>query len=371
MALRADDVDLGRDRDLVARLQNGDPEAFDDLYRCYFNRLRRYCQRHTNDRHEAEEVAQEAFVKALRSMDSLQGERRFYPWMTVIAKRIVIDRHRKMSRIELTEEPELGSVEPDIDHLFAEVDAGHVREAMDNLGPRHREVLLLREAELLSYNDIAETLAVPVTTVEALLHRARKALRREYAAVAGTDGRGMWGLPVIGWLGSRATRLRAKLDDRWAELVAFGAPVAVGAITAAVVLFPSAGPGESTIEAATTSLPAVTDIEDTSSTTDSTVPTPVSTSDATMPRPSPTTSVTSAPAPVAPAFNAGPVGVYVGPEGTEAAAQKARDMPINGSLGPAVGGIDPPSISEGLTDAVDDVVELLLGRPATANQGTP
>ena len=51
VALRADDVDLGRDRDLVARYQNGDPEAFDDLYRCYFNRLRRYCQRHTSDRH--------------------------------------------------------------------------------------------------------------------------------------------------------------------------------------------------------------------------------------------------------------------------------------------------------------------------------
>ena len=147
MALRADDVDLGRDRDLVARFQNGDPEAFDDLYRRYFDRLRRYCHRHTSDRHEAEEVAQEAFVQALRSMHPLEGERRFYPWMTVIARRITIDRHRKLSRVELTDEPDLGSVEPDVDHLFAAVDADHVRGRWRNVGPRHREVLLLREAE--------------------------------------------------------------------------------------------------------------------------------------------------------------------------------------------------------------------------------
>lgn len=183
MALRADDVDLGRDRDLVARHQTGDPQAFDDLYRRYFDRLQRYCRRLTHDAHEAEEIAQEAFVKALRSLDSLDGERRFYPWMTVIAKRVAIDRHRKMARIELTESPEAGAVDADLDHLFAAVDADHVRQAMDNLGPRHRDVLLKRETESMTYAAIAAELDVPITTVEALLHRARKALRREYAAL--------------------------------------------------------------------------------------------------------------------------------------------------------------------------------------------
>lgn len=197
MALRADDVDLGRDRDLVARFQNGDPGAFDDLYRRYFDRLRRYCLRHTRDAHEAEEVAQEAFVKALRSMHTLQGERRFYPWMTVIAKRITIDRYRQRSRVELTATPETGSVEPEVDHLFDAVDADHVRSAMRNLGARHREVLELREGEALSYAEIAGRLDVPLTTVEALLHRARKALRREYVA-AGGERRGLLGLPQVG-----------------------------------------------------------------------------------------------------------------------------------------------------------------------------
>lgn len=366
MALRADDVDLGRDRDLVARFQNGDPEAFDDLYRCYFNRLRRYCQRHTNDRHEAEEVAQEAFVKALRSMDSLQGERRFYPWMTVIAKRIVIDRHRKMARIDLTEEPDLGSVEPDIEHLFAEVDAGHVREAMANLGPRHREVLLLREGESLSYAEIAGALDVPVTTVEALLHRARKALRREYAVVAGAEGRGIWGLPLLGWLGTRARDLRARVDDRWAEWMAFGAPIAVGAVTAAVVLLPSSPAEVSEIETTAAPTTAITEpAAPTTAVTEPAAPTTIAVVDEPVP-------TTATPAPtVAPAIDAGPIDVYIGPEGTEVARQKAEAMPVGGSLGPATGGIDPPQIDDDLVEVVEDVLQLVFGRPPAPIEGTP
>lgn len=369
MALRADDVDLGRDRDLVARYQNGDPEAFDDLYRCYFNRLRRYCQRHTSDHHEAEEVAQEAFVKALRSMDSLQGERRFYPWMTVIAKRIVIDRHRKMERIELTDEPEVGSVDPDIDHLFDAVDAAQVREALDNLGPRHREVLLLREAESMSYADIAGTLDVPLTTVEALLHRARKALRREYAVVVGGDGRGFLGLPVLGWLATKAGRLRARLDERWAEIVAVGAPVAVGAVTAAVILVPSAPQDASEVETSSAPITAIA-AEPTAP------PAPGPTFDAppmapVAPEPAVPSTVPPTTAAVEPAIDAGPVDVYVGPEGTEAARQKAREMPVSGTFGPADAGIDPPKITAGVAEAAADVLELVFGRPPAASEGTP
>jgi RNA polymerase sigma-70 factor, ECF subfamily len=64
VAIRPGDVDLERDRDLVHRYQAGDPSAFDDLYRRYFDRLRGYCHRHAGDRHTAEELAQEAFVRA-------------------------------------------------------------------------------------------------------------------------------------------------------------------------------------------------------------------------------------------------------------------------------------------------------------------
>ena len=360
MALRADDVDLGRDRDLVERYQNGDPSAFDELYRRYFDRLHRFCQRHTSDVHEAEEIAQEAFVKALRSMGSLTGERRFYPWMTVIAKRLTIDRHRKLSRLELTDEPDVGSVEPDLDHLFAAVDAGHVRDALAAVGPRHREVLLLREAEGLSYAQIGDHLDVPVTTVEALLHRARKALRREYATVAG-ESRGMWGLPIFGLAASRLGQLRAKISERWVEIGAVGAPVVAGAITAALVLTPAPGaePVRTTTPAAATATEARTDtLPDPGAPVVLDPAGPGASSAPVASDPAP------APAPAAPTASAGPVDVFVGPEAVDRAADESADMPVSSDVGHAFAGLDPApafvTIGDGLTRTLDP---LLGGTP--------
>ena len=358
MALRADDVDLGRDADLVERYQNGDPSAFDELYRRYFDRLHRFCQRHTSDVHEAEEIAQEAFVKALRSMGSLTGERRFYPWMTVIAKRLVIDRHRKLSRLELTDEPDVGSVEPDLDHLFAAVDAGHVRDALAAVGPRHREVLLLREAEGLSYAQIGDQLDVPVTTVEALLHRARKALRREYATVAG-DSRGMWGLPIFGLAATRLGQLRSKISERWVEIGAVGAPVGAGAITAALVLTPAPAeePVRTTTTAAATSGEARTE-------TAQDPGDPVVVDPAGPAAESDPVATDPAPTPPAPTASAGPVDVFVGPEAVDRAADESADMPVSSDLGHAFAGLDPApalgNIGEGLTRTLDP---LLGGTP--------
>jgi len=352
MALRADDVDLGRDRDLVERCQAGDPSAFDELYRRYFDRLHRFCQRHTRDVHEAEEIAQEAFVKALRSMDSLTGERRFYPWMTVIAKRLVIDCHRKLSRVELTDEPHLGAVEPDLDHLFDAVDVGHVRDALGAVGPRHREVLLLREGEGLSYAQIAEQLEVPVTTVEALLHRARKALRREFAAVAG-EGRGLWGLPVVGLAATRLGGLRNRLSERWVELGAVGAPVVAGAITAALVLTPA--PADEGVRAgapATSVASAVAD--DAPEPGDPVVVDGAAHPEApTGPAPAAATEATAA----APTTGAGPVDAFVGRAGVQRADEESQDMPVRSDLGPAFAGLDPRPTLGAIADSIAGSLE--------------
>lgn len=202
-------VDLDRDRALVLRYQDGDEAAFDELYRRYFPRLCLYCRRRVHDRHVAEELAQEAFLRALRAMPNFAGERRFYPWMTVIAQRLCIDHHRRSSRVEPTSDIDLGTVEADHGALFAEVDQSMLEEAMRRVAPRHREVLELRERDGWTYLQIAAHLDVPVTTVEALLHRARKALRREFLAVA--SGTRLAGLPVIGSLFTAVARARARL----------------------------------------------------------------------------------------------------------------------------------------------------------------
>src|SRR5439155_20985353 len=231
-----------RDRVLVLRYQRGDQEAFDELYRRYYPRLHLYCQRRVHDSHVAEELAQESFLKALRAMPRFAGERRFYPWMTVIAQRLCIDHHRRSSRVEPTAEVDLGFVEADHDEVFAEVDRTHLDTAMARLAPRHREVLELREQRGWTYHQIAEHLAVPVTTVEALLHRARKALKREFLAVSG-DGR-LASLPIVGWVVMRVGRLRARFTGKTAHQFApIAGSAAAGVAAVSLVLSPfSASP---------------------------------------------------------------------------------------------------------------------------------
>lgn len=232
MALRADDVDLGRDRGLVERFQSGDAAGFEDLYRRYYNRLYRFCLKRVGDAEEAEEVTQEAFTRAFTALDRLSGERKFYPWLSVIAARLCVDSHRRRSRTQPTAEVDLGTVDGGQDDILAEVDRELVTRALDRLGPRHREVLRLREEEGWSYQKIAEYYEVSLGTVEQLLWRARKALKREFLAVAGPESGLAAGVPAVAWVVRRIHSLRARVDD-WAAQVA--APLASNAVSLAIV----------------------------------------------------------------------------------------------------------------------------------------
>jgi RNA polymerase sigma-70 factor (ECF subfamily) len=337
-------ADIDRDRALVLRYQQGDEQAFEDLYRRYYPRLHLYCTRRVRDSHAAEELAQEAFVRALRAMPRFAGERRFYPWMTVIAGRLCIDHHRRTARVEPSADVDLGVVEPDHDAIFQAVDHQHLGLAMSRVAPRHREVLDLREQQGWSYQEIAEHLDVPITTVEALLHRARKALRREFMAVS--SGTRLASLPVIGWVYLHLVRLRSKAAAARPEQVAhIASPALAGLMAVGVVLVPfvqsnqpttvhAAGPPaiELTLAAvgtagdpgvvvvpATDAAPVVAPARDAASTA----------------RP--------APSPAADASVAG-VDVYTTPEGQQQAREQAQDMPIYTPLGNGFLGVDPAQL---------------------------
>ena len=235
MALRVDDVDLVRDRALVERFQEGDPAAFDTLYTRYFARLVRFCQKRVGDPHEAEEIAQEAFTKALRALPAFEGERRFYPWMTVIAGRLCVDSHRRRGRTEPSSTVDLGVIEGGQEKIVDLVDIEILRTAMRELAPRHREVLDLRELQGWSYQQIADHYDVTLGTVEALLFRARKALKREFMAVVGGD-RNWAALPVLGAVLRPLASLKARLEA-WSSSVlpatgGHGIAAAVLAVTA-------------------------------------------------------------------------------------------------------------------------------------------
>ena len=187
-----DDVDLDRDRALVERCQAGDSAAFGNLYARYYERLLRFCLRRLNDRHEAEDAAQEAFARAWKALPRFAGERRFYPWLTVIAGNICTDMLRRRSRstptddMELTAQHPVGVVGEDTSEelVLAAVDGELVNRALDRLSTRHRHVLAMREGSGWTYQQIADHEGVEIGTIETLLWRARQALKREFAVVS-------------------------------------------------------------------------------------------------------------------------------------------------------------------------------------------
>ncbi len=243
MALRADHVDLDRDRALVQRFQAGDDDAFGELYRRYHHRLEWFCLKRVGDQHTAEEIAQEAFTRALVALPAFGGERHFYAWVSVIASRLCVDHHRRQARCTVVTALDPAAIPGGEDEVVEAVDDALVVEAMSRLGPRHQDVLHLREVEGWSYRHIADHYGVPVGTVETLLFRARRALRREFRVI---DGAGLVAVPIVGWLVQLIARARdrvapmATLADAPAGLAAAAAATMAAAV--AIVTIPGLGP---------------------------------------------------------------------------------------------------------------------------------
>lgn len=345
MALRADDVDLVRDSQLVERFQAGDAAAFDDLYRRYFGRLQRFCLRRVGDPLEAEELAQEAFAKALRAMPAFGGERRFYPWMTVIASRLCIDAARRKGRTTPVADPDPGAAADDVgEHLARSVERAQLAAALDRLAPRHREVLVLREQRGWSYQRIADHYGVTLGTVEAVLHRARKALRREYLRLAG-EARGLAAVPVLGWFVRRLQDLRARAP----ELTELASPLAVK--VASVVLAAGAAgmfgrPDPGAPAATVPRLPA----RPAAVATTLPPPPPAPAPQRAAPRP------TAAPATTAPAATAPArprVVTRVPAERAQAFNEKA---PLSVEVGPYSVGVDPREVVSGVQSVLDSLL---------------
>jgi len=237
-----DDVDLARDRALVTRAQGGDRSAFDDLYMRYYRRLYRFCLRRLHDSHEAEDVAQEAFARAWRALPTFGGDRRFYPWLSVIASHLCTDVLRRRNRSTPVAEFHQGNVASTEDGgeelMLAAVDSDLVAKAFTRLSDRHQRILHLREGSGWSYQRIADHEGVGITAVETLLWRARQALKREFASLAGADGR------MAAWLGGlvslaslrRLLRIPARASHRMAATGAKGVAVAAGSAVAATAV---------------------------------------------------------------------------------------------------------------------------------------
>ncbi len=167
----------------IARARANDPAAFRWLLERYRTRVVRLAAHVLRRDDEAEDVAQEAFLRAFRQISKFRGERGFAPWLFRIVVRLCLDRLR-LSRWT-AEAPALAAeaLAPaeDIDTRLL------IETLLDQLSPPMRAALTLRELEGLEYEEIADTLQIPVGTVRSRLNAARVQFRRLWAAAQEED----------------------------------------------------------------------------------------------------------------------------------------------------------------------------------------
>lgn len=180
--------DHGDDHDLVRAVQAGDTGAFAELFRRHHPGVRRACARRLCDLVEADEVAQAAFVRAFERIGQCRGERRFGPWVHVIARSLCVDAFRAKSRVEPVAYPLVGRREhrpnePE-ESLLDRERVAHVHDALGTLPERQRRAVIARHWEGLRPGEIAERLGLSVGAVDSLLLRARRRLALTYSIVA-------------------------------------------------------------------------------------------------------------------------------------------------------------------------------------------
>lgn len=166
------------DLELVRRARNGDTSAFEALYRAEVGRIYAVCIRMTGDRGRAEVLTQDAFVQAWRSIAQFRGDSAFSTWLFRIAINVVRMSQRTKARraARITSEEALEHVPPPVERP-RHADAIDLEDAIADLSPQARTVLILFDVEGYSHNEIADMLEIAPGTSKAHLHRARKQLR--------------------------------------------------------------------------------------------------------------------------------------------------------------------------------------------------
>ncbi len=188
--------DAGDDRKLVRAAQKGDPAAFRQLVERYQRRVYQLAVGMLKDPDDAMDISQETFVRVHRYLPSFKGDSSFFTWTYRIAMNLCLDAQRKKGRVERVDlaEGDEAEIEAAMDppsHALAGPQRaalnselkGKMEEALASLSENHRSILLLRELEGLSYEELAKVLGIRKGTVMSRLFHARLKMQnklREY-----------------------------------------------------------------------------------------------------------------------------------------------------------------------------------------------
>lgn len=166
------------DTDTVSRARQGDVQAFEELYRENVGRVYAVCLRMTRDRTQAEDLTQEAFVRAWRKLNSFRGDSAFSTWLHRLTVNLVLTdlraRNRREQRVVTTDD--LTAIDKR-GQTTAPRERVDLEAAIAGLPDGARNVFVLYEIEGYRHEEIAEQMGIATGTSKAQLHRAKKLLR--------------------------------------------------------------------------------------------------------------------------------------------------------------------------------------------------
>ena len=185
------------DQELVQRVQAGDKNAFDVLIMKYQQRIINVITGFVHDPVEAQDVAQEAFVKAYRAIPNFRGDSAFYTWLYRIAintsKNHLTARARRPPTSDVDaadatnvyDAPELKEFETPESNLVSDELEQAIHQAIDELQEDTATAIKLREFEGMSYEEISEAMECPIGTVRSRIFRARESIEQRIQTVMG------------------------------------------------------------------------------------------------------------------------------------------------------------------------------------------
>jgi RNA polymerase sigma-70 factor (ECF subfamily) len=188
------------DRDLVAAIRAGDSSAWTTLIERYKVRIFSICVRMVRDREMADDLTQDAFIKVIKGLDTFDERSKLSTWVYRVTTNVCLSKLRseklrrhasleamasaggrntdRRSELGFAQQREPGAEEG----VERDEERQRMIDALDELSDEHRAILVLRDGRGLEYEQIAETLEIPVGTVRSRLFRARAALRHEFEA---------------------------------------------------------------------------------------------------------------------------------------------------------------------------------------------
>jgi RNA polymerase sigma factor (sigma-70 family) len=173
-----------QDEEWLALAQQGDQAAFGALVRRHQDRIYRHLLNLTGSREEALELAQEVFIKAWEALPQWRPDAQFHTWLYRIASNAALDllrRRKVVAFVALEEDHDEPAPAPGPEaQLQATQGIRALDAALARLAPEHREIVLLREVEGLSYDELAVALGIDVGTVKSRLARGRAVLAALY-----------------------------------------------------------------------------------------------------------------------------------------------------------------------------------------------